>query len=294
MDIHHLRVFVSVFKNRSFSRASEELHLSQPTVSDHIKGLEDELRCRLFDRTGRKVIPTEEARVLYARAAEIIEKLDGVRAAIGRLTEEISGELVIGASTIPGAYIIPPLASKFKRMHPAVSFQVVIEDSKKITDMVSAHELLMGVVGARMEHGQLEHVPFVEDELVLAASPGLIEKKAIQVKELLSVPVLLREEGSGTRKAMERHLAGKGVSTGALNVVAVLGSTDSIREAVKAGLGASVLSRIAIKDELKAGSLRAVKIKGLSIKRSFYIVTHKRRTLPKHYRAFLEYLSKRP
>lgn len=292
MDIHHLKVFLSVFKNRSFSKASEELHLSQPTISSHIKAMEDELDCRLFDRAGRSVIPTKEAEMLYAYASEIVERLEGIRTALGLLKERVEGKLTIGASTIPGTYIIPPMIAEFKKKYPAISFHVVIEDSRKITDMVLNHELLLGIVGAKMDKGKTEYLPFIEDELILVSSPGLLDRKKITLRELKGIPFLLREEGSGTRKMMERLLSEKGVGLSDLNVAAVLGSTDSVKEAVKAGLGASILSKIAVKGELKAGILKEIKVKVLNMKRSFYIITHKRRTLPKHYRAFLDYLKK--
>ena len=182
---------------------------------------------------------------------------------------------MIGASTIPGTYIIPAIVSKFKRKYPAVSFQVLIGDSKKITDMVMNHELLLGIVGAKMDHGKTEYFPFVEDELILVASSKISDKKAVNAKELIDIPFVLREEGSGTRKIMEKYLSERGIGLKDLNVIAVLGSTESVKEAVKAGLGASILSKVAVISELKAGVVREIKIKGLSMKRNFYIITHK-------------------
>lgn len=293
MDIHHLRVFLSVFKNKSFSKASDELYLSQPTVSSHIKALEDELSVRLFDRLGRTIMPTKEAELLYSRGSEILQDIEDIKTSIGILKKEITGELVIGASTIPGTYIIPSVASEFKRRYPGVLFQVVIGDSKKITDMLLSHELLIGVVGAKMNLGKIEYLSFFKDELLVVSSPKLLDKKAVSLKEFTVVPFIIREEGSGTRKMMEVYLSEEGIGIKDLNVSAVLGSTESVKEAVKAGLGVSVLSRIAVKDELSSGALREVKIKGLgSMKRDFYIITHKRRTLPLHYLAFVDYLKK--
>ena len=115
MDIHHLRIFLSVFRNRSFSKASRELRLSQPTVSDHIKSLEDYLECTLFERLAKKIIPTGEAEVLYNYAIEVTEKADGIRHAIGQFKKEVAGELIIGASSIPGTYLLPSLVATFKK-----------------------------------------------------------------------------------------------------------------------------------------------------------------------------------
>ncbi|MEJ2183283.1 MAG: selenium metabolism-associated LysR family transcriptional regulator [Nitrospirota bacterium] len=290
MDVHCLRVFVSVFKNRSFTRASLELNLTQPTVSEHVRRLEEELETRLFDRMGRQVVPTAEAELLYERALEIIEKVRDIRAELGRFRGEVAGTLSVGASTIPGGYILPALMAGFGRKHPGVFFRVLIEDSRKITEMVLRGELLIGVVGARMSRTSIEYRAFLEDELVLAAAPGLLPKKEITPAELPGVPLLLREEGSGTRKSTEEHLAAKGLALKDLTVSAVLGSTNAVTQAVRAGLGASVLSRLAIEDDLREGKVERIRIKGLRMPRSFFVITHRSRSLPAQYRAFLAYL----
>jgi DNA-binding transcriptional LysR family regulator len=290
MEAHHLRVFVSVFKNRSFTAASRELHLSQPTVSEHVRVLEEELGTRLFDRAGRRVIPTREADHIYSLAIDILQRMDDLRQALGRFKGEIKGTLKIGASTIPGTYLIPPLAAGFKARYPETSFQVVVNDSRTIAEMVAGHELLLGVIGTRIERGGLQYAPFMDDELVLAARPGLLGKRSVTPARLGEIPFLIREEGSGTRKTAEARLREKGVDPADLDVVAVLGSTASVKEAVRAGLGASIISRLAVKEEIEAGTIQEIRIRGISMKRTLYIITHRRRTLPRHYAAFLDYL----
>ncbi len=292
MDIHHLKVFLSVFKNKSFSKSSNDLNLTQPTISAHIKAIEEEFGCKLFDRIGRTIIPTKEAKLLYSHASVIVENIEEIKTDFGLLKKDLTGELEIGASTIPGTYIIPSLAAKFKKKYPDVYLQMVIEDSKKITDMVLSHELLLGVVGAKMDHKKTEYLPFIKDKLVLVSSPGLLEKTKISFEELADIPFIIREEGSGTRKTMEEYLSEKGIGLKSLNVVAVFGSTDAVKEAVKSGLGASIISRLAVKDQLNAGTLIEIKLNELNMIRSFYIITHKKRTLPKLYRTFLDYLIK--
>ncbi len=202
----------------------------------------------------------------------------------------MKGQLLIGASTIPGTYIFPVVAAEFKKTYPDVSFEILIEDSRKITDMVLSHEVQLGVVGAIMETGKLEYRPFVQDELILAGSPKIVKKAGIDIKGLIEVPFILREEGSGTRRTMEEFFKKKGVGVHNLEVVAVLGSTDSVKQALKAGLGVSILSKIAIQDELKNGILKEITIKGLKMKRHFHIIKHRRRSLPNHYQAFYDYL----
>ena len=150
MDVHHLKIFVTVYKNKSFTRASEELNISQPTISEHIKNLEHSLGCRLFDRLGRSILPTAEAEVLFPRALQLLDDLEQIRDEITATGKGIKGNLFIGASTIPGTYILPRLAYSFKKEYPEVAFEILIEDSGKITNMVLQHDLLCGIVGAKM------------------------------------------------------------------------------------------------------------------------------------------------
>ena len=176
MDIHHLKVFTSVFKNRSFSKASEQLSLTQPTISSHIKAVEEELGCKLFDRIGRRIIPTKEAEVLYNHAMEIIEKADNIKDVIGQFKKEITGELIIGASTIPGTYLMPAIISSFKKKYPSVFFQIAIADSEEIIKKVLKHELLIGIVGSKLGNEQINYIPFMEDELIAVSAPFLLKK----------------------------------------------------------------------------------------------------------------------
>lgn len=290
MDIHQLRVFASVFRNKSFSKASEELYLTQPTISDHIKTLEEELNCKLFDRLGRTIIPTKEAEVLYSHAMEIIEKANNIKDIIGQFKKEIAGDLIIGASTIPGTYLMPLAIASFKKQHPSVSFQVIISDSKVIIEKVSRHELLMGIVGAKLSNGQLNFIPFLEDELIVVSSPSLIKKDKATLDELTQIPMIFREEGSGTRRETERILEGNGIALDSIKISGVFGSTDAVKQAVKGGMGISILSKLSVADELKFKALKEIKVKDIQMKRKFYIVTHKKRTLPAVYNIFLEYL----
>lgn len=290
MDIHQLKVFTSVFKNRSFSRASEELHLTQPTISDHVKTLEEELDCKLFDRLGRTIIPTKEAEALYSHAMEIIEKANVTKDIIGRFKKEITGELIIGASTIPGTYLMPSLMAAFKKKNPAVSFQICISDSKGIGEKILKHELLLGVVGTKFSNGNINHIPFVEDELVVVSSSLLIKNDTITLKDLIKFPMIFREEGSGTRRELEKILESKGITLEDIKIAGIFGSTDAVKQAVKAGLGFSVLSKLSVIDELKHNILKEINLTDMQMKRKFYIVTHKKRTLPFLYNVFLEHV----
>jgi DNA-binding transcriptional LysR family regulator len=290
MDIHVLKVFVSVFKNKSFTRAAEEIHLSQPTISDHIKSLEEEFDCKLFDRLGRTIIPTKEAEALYSLAEEIIEKAGTIKEVIGQFKKEITGELIIGASTIPGTYIMPPMMAVFQKRYPFISFQILVSDSREIIESVSKYELLLGIVGAKLGNEQINYIPFVEDELIVISSPSLLDSSRITLKKLVKFPMVLREEGSGTRRETEKILESRGVSLDNIKITGIFGSTDAIKQAVKAGLGFSILSKFSVADELKHNILKEIKLSDIQMKRRFYIVTHKRRTLPFLYNTFLQHI----
>ncbi len=289
MDIHQLRIFASVYRNRSFSRASEQLYISQPTISEHIKNLENDLGCALFDRLGRKIEPTDEADLLFPKALQLIEDLDKIRNMLMAGKKHIKGKLVVGASTIPGNYMLPVMAADFRKLYPDVSFEVVIADTRKITDMLINHQFHMGIIGASMENKILRYDSFQDDELVFAGTINYLKMVNSDQGTMHQVPFLLREEGSGTRKTMEKFLQNMGVSVKKMNVVAVLGSTDAVKQAMKAGLGTSILSRRAIAEELAGGSLVELGLKE-TMKRPFYITTHKKRTLPAHYKAFYDFL----
>ncbi|MEK6196730.1 MAG: selenium metabolism-associated LysR family transcriptional regulator [Desulfobacterales bacterium] len=292
MDIHHLKIFIAVYKNKSFTKASEKLHISQPTISEHIKNLEKSLDCKLFDRLGRSIMPTAEADILYPKALQILDDLDQIQEDISAAGTGIKGKLIIGASTIPGAYILPRMAYTFKKQYPDVAFEILIEDSGKITNMVMQHDLFFGIVGAKMPSEKLDYEPLIEDELVLVATSKLLPQKTITLDKLPSIPFLQREIGSGTRQTFENFLKKNTITTTNFNIVATLGSISAVKQAVKENLGASVISRIAVQEELDSNILHEIPIINMKMKRKFYLVLQKKRTLPTQYAAFCEHMKK--
>ncbi len=290
MDVHQLKIFVAVYQHKSFSKASLKLSISQPTISEHIKNLENELGSLLFDRLGRTIEPTQAAEIILPGALQVIDDLEKIKDSLKTGDREVSGHLVIGASTIPGTYMLPVLASKFKKKYPDISFEIIIGDTGKITEMVESHQLLLGVVGAKMNSKKLQYEPFRQDELVYGVSPHLLSGEKSGIDEINKIPFLIREKGSGTRRNMELFFRKLQIDLGKLDVVAVLGSTASIKEAMKAGLGGSVLSRKAIEEELASGSLMEIKLDSLRMERSFYLTKLKKRTLPAHYNVFVDYI----
>jgi len=198
--------------------------------------------------------------------------------------------LIVGASTIPGAYLLPILMSDFKRIHPAVSFQVRIGDSREIVHQVAAHHVLLGIVGSKIADPQIDYRPFLEDELIVVVAPLFMKSGKILLKNLCKYPMVLREEGSGTRREAEKLLERQGVACGSVKVAGIFGSTDAVKRAAMAGLGLTILSRFAVTDELKHNLLKEVKLDAPAMKRMFYLATHKKRALPLLYSLFLDHL----
>ncbi len=291
MDFHQLKIFATVYKKKSFTRASDTLHISQPTISEHIKNLEGKFSCRLFDRLGRSIAPTQKADRLYPQVVLLLEELEKLSAEFIAEEGKVQGNLEIGASTIPGAYILPVHACGFRKLYPDTYFEIKIQDTSEITRKVVNHDLFCGIVGAKTENVPLIYEPLIDDELVFVIRKENMPSGELQPVDLCEIPMILREQGSGTRENMEILLGEVGVVPGSLNVSATLGSSSSVKEAVKAGLGASCLSRLAVTDELGRGELVELPVAGLTMKRNFYLITHKKRSLPHQYQMFCQYLA---
>jgi len=289
MDIKQLEVFCQVFENKSFSKAAERLGLSQPTVSSHIQHLEDFLGKKLFDRSGKTVVPTAEAKVLYNYAVEILKKRNEALSEIFSLEENFKGTLKLGTSNIPGDYIVPKALKKIRKILPNTTLKVEILDSSKVLKLLKENipEIDLGIVGTFVQDPQLEWKEIGRDQIVLIGPP-YFRKNLIDLNEIEELPLLLREEESGTKKTVEERLKSKGINIQTLNVTAVLGSNTAIKEAVMAGEGFAFVSKLSIEREVKNNMLKVVKVKGLEIKRKFYLVKRKGLSLQPGGRIFWE------
>ncbi len=291
VDIRKLEVFRKVYELRSFSRAGDETYLSQPTVSGHVKFLEDYLGCRLFDRLGKEVVPTRAGDILYEYAVKIIELRDDAERALNLFQGKMKGTLLIGGSTIPGGYVLPTLLGRFHQQYPDVMVSLKEGDTRKIVEMVVSAEVEIGMVGALIDHPSAKYHHFGNDRLILVAPPGCtgVSKKGIKLKDLSGLPFIMREHGSGTRMSLQRALQPSSLSFQDLNIVAEMGSTQAVKEAVKNGLGVSILSDRAVVDELRHGLLEEIPVEGLEIGRKFYLVIHRSRTMSPICSAFWDF-----
>ena len=280
MDLHRLAVFAKVYELRSLSRSAEAIYLSQPTVSGHLKKLEEELGVRLFDRLGRGVAPTKAAETLYEYAGRLLALRDEAVQAVAEVDGQVRGNLKVGASTIPGHYLLPGYLTQINSLHPELSISLLLGDTTSVGAMVERGEVEFGVVGARLQNGNLKQRVCCRDQLVLAVNPALHPPGgAISPQELKRLPFLLRESGSGTRMAMAKSLGDLGVRLTDLNVVAEMGSTEAIRQGILAGLGGSLLSRLAVEDDFAVGRLAEIEVEGLNLERSFYLITRLGRSI---------------
>jgi DNA-binding transcriptional LysR family regulator len=292
MDLRALEVFCKIVELRSFSRAAEAVLLTQPTVSGHIKALETELGLRLFDRAGKTVTPTRAGEILYGYARRILALREEAQQAVNEHRSGLKGHLVLGGSSIPGAYILPALVAAFKRAHPEVTISLQVSGSRDIVRSVIEGACEVGMVGARFEEGRLHYEPCAQDELVLAvpAAHPWAGRSTVRLTELPGQPFILRERGSGTRKVMEQALADHALDPGRLRVVLEVTGNEAVRQALKAGAGISVISRRAIEDDIRYKAVAALRIRGVRLVRDFFLVTHRSRSRSPLGQAFLAFL----
>lgn len=291
MTLRQLEVFLAIVRARSYRQAAEALHASQPALSQHIRELEGELGVRLFDRLTRGVILTEAGRLLEERAKRVFATLTDVRDVLGELQGLQRGSLLVGASTTPGIYVLPAIIGAFRRRHPGIDLQLRIANSRAIEDAIRAHDVDLGVVGGHgLAPGEECLAAGLADELVLIVSPRhrWAGRREVVPAELTDEPLLVREEGSATRRVTERALDQAGIRR---RVSMELGHTEAIKQAVMAGLGVAFVSVHAVRGEVADRRLAAVRLRRLRIRRHFHVIHSEARTMSAGARALVTLLS---
>jgi DNA-binding transcriptional LysR family regulator len=292
MDLWQLKIFCKVVELKSFSRAGESVHLSQPTVSSHIKDLENQLGCRLLNRLSKEAVPTKEGELLYQYALKLIALRDEAEAALSRFKDRISGHLVIGGSTIPGGYILPQLIARFLKKYPDVFFSLRVADTTQIVQDILVGELELGMVGASLTDRRIVQKVLLEDEmcLIVPVDHPWAAKQSVNLEMLSGERFIVRESGSGTLKSIRENLMAGGHGLEDFNIVSELGSTEAVVHGVKNRMGLSIISPVAVAEELQSGRLKALRINGLNLKRNFYLTHHKHRSLSPPAQAFAQFL----
>ena len=294
MDLRLVEIFCRVYEEKSFSRAAESLGLTQPTISGHVKALEESLETTLLDRLGRTIAPTAAGRVLYEHGRRIVERKLLAEEAMDRFLNRLEGRLHLGASTIPGEYLLPEIIGRFRDSHPEIRISLSISDTRCVAEQVAAGEIELGFVGGLPEDPRLRFRQVAGDELILVLPTTGDWRRtgdAVSLEELRRIPLLQREEGSGTRMALERAWRSLGQRPEDFDVVAELGSTAAIKEAVRAGLGAAWLSSLSVRSELEVGWLRWVRVRQLEpLSRSFFSVVNRQRAISPLCEALLSFV----
>ena len=278
MNLKQLEAFARVAETKSFSEAAKRLYLTQPTVSAHVSALEKELGVCLLLRTTKEVSLTEEGKALYGYAVQMLDLEQEIREYFGRRK---SGKSVlrIAASTIPSQYLLPEIMVRFRERYPGVRLSVAETDSAGVVGQIVLGEADIGFAGTVMEQKHCVYIPFYQDELVVIApgeGAGEPESAGETAGWIRRMPVILREEGSGTRKEAQRLLRQLGIELSELNIAASIENQETIKRSVRNGMGISILSRLAAEDEIKSGVLRAVPLGETGGKRNINLVFDRR------------------
>jgi LysR family transcriptional regulator, transcriptional activator of the cysJI operon len=281
LENFRLRVFRAVAEELSFRKAAEVLHLSQPAVSQHVHALEEEAGVQLFDRArggghGSQISLTEAGRVLLGYADRAAETMVEARRALAALNDETVGPLRLGASTTVAQYLLPRILGAFLKQYPQVKLSLVSGNTEHIVEAVTEKKVALGIIEGPAMRREVKTEPMVQDEMVLIVSPNhaWAARKGgeIEQKELVTVPLLLRERGSGSRRVVERALKKVGLPLRSLQVAMELDSTEAIISGVEAELGVGFVSRWAVGKVLRLGTVKVIAVKGLEIRRDFSFV----------------------
>lgn len=278
MSDRRLQVFYSVAKHLSFTKAAAALHMTQPAVTFQVRQLEDQFNTRLFDRTHNRISLTDAGERVYHYAKQIFELYSRMEGDVRALTGEISGVVIVGASTTIAEYLLPSLLGTFKRKFPDVVIRLQVSNTDGIVAMVEDNQIDLGIVEAPVANKNLVVEICRIDKLVAVLAPDhpLAGSTCLPVADVLSYPFIAREEGSGTREVTLDYLRGAGLEPADLTIVMELGSPESIKGAIEAGMGISILSRSTIGKELALGTLTCVELDP-PLERAFSFVHQKQK-----------------
>jgi len=276
LNFKQLEAFIWVAELQSFTKASRQLFMSQPAVSFQIKALEEDLQVSLFQRGDKKVMLTEAGRLLYPEAKQMIRHYNRIKAGLDDLKGLKTGHLVIGASTIPGEYLLPILIGGFKEKYPGIIITLKVAGSGQVGRWVREREIDFGITGAPIDWEGTECVSWLKDQLVLIVPPAHPWTKLDEVNldNLKDQTMILREKGSGTRRTLEQKLAEHNISLEKLPHSMELGSTRAVITAVEANLGASIVSKYAVSEAIALGKVKEVKLIGIDLSRYLYQIRH--------------------
>lgn len=274
MENFRLRVFRAVATQASFRKASEMLHLSQPAVSQHIHALEEELGLRLFDRSGTHISLTSAGKLLLRYAERSAGILEEAKSALAKLNGEVSGDLRLGASTTVAQYILPRMLGAFLRENPRVSLSIMSGNTEAIVGLLLQGTILLGIIEGPPRSKEVHIDKFLDDRIVLIAPAGheWVDLSSVPLQALAEIPLLLREQGSGSRRVVEQAIKKAGLPLNRLQIRMELDSTEAIVSGVEAGLGLGFVSEWSIPKAVRLGSVIPIRVENLEIRRDFTLV----------------------
>lgn len=282
MRLEYIRSFISVVNYKSFSLAAENIFLSQPTISTHIKHLESELGVQLLVRSTKDVILSESGLIFYPYAVRLLETESEAILSLGVTESQVSGTVCISASSVPGNYVLPYFFSAVKEQLPGLSFRVIEGDSTKVIQSILHFESEIGVGSIKSMNEKCNCEPLFEDEIVLI-TPNEEKYRNFNgnfpVELLKNERFVLREQGSGTKMATDNMEHSLGLNRKNIKIAAQLGSSEMVRRAVEAGVGIAFISKLAVMDAKKDDKILQFQFDNVNPKRQLYILTHKDRVL---------------
>lgn len=291
MELKQLESFVAVVVYKSFTEAAKQLYISQPTISTHIQMLEKELESKLIIRTTKTIELTKRGKELYECAVKMLDLRDGLLEKWKGSDEKI---VRLGVSTIPSAYILPEFLPKFCKDYPEIFFHSIQSDSKGIIEGVLDDRMDVGLIGMECDDEHLACVPFYEDELIVITPVTeyflKLRKKENAMEALFKEPMILREKGSGTKKAADLFLEKEGISKDSLQVVAYMNDPEAIKNSVAAGLGISIVSKKAAENMILEKRLLSFEFSRYTSGRKFYIIYKKDYVLKSFISTFINYI----
>ena len=254
MNLKQLEAFVQVSESGSFSKAAKELFLTQPTISAHISSLEKELNVRLFIRNTKEVSLSDDGKDLYRYAKQITDLEKAIEERFYMDSDDGKHFITIAASTIPAQYLLPKVLMCYRERYPKEQIKIMETDSSEVVTQVVDHMVDVGFTGTVLEKKHCKYIPFYKDELAVVTPDTpeyriLKEQNRDDIDWIRRKPLILREEGSGTRKEAEKQLKNAGISMETLDIVASIANQETIKKSVKQGMGITVLSRLAAEDE---------------------------------------------
>lgn len=268
-----LSVFISVARNLSFTKAAAELYISQPAISRHIKELEEYYKVQLFERAGSRINLTVVGSMFLKHAESIVADYRALQLEMNLLSDNFTGKLHIGASTTIAQYVLPPIAAKYISSFPDVKLSLTSGNTEQIEQALEEYKIDLGFIEGSHRKHSLRYTPFAQDELVLITNVQNPIEDEISLNKLQSLPLVLRESGSGTLEVIERALSKHGIKLSQMNILLQLGSTESIKLFLQNSLTVfAIVSIAAVSQELLSNKLKVIEIEGLQLNREFAIV----------------------